>query len=1072
MTKKTCGQIGVVCALVLILSSSIWAQVATGTITGTVNDRSGAALPGAKVAILNEATGASRNLEADEAGRYSAPGLSVGRYRVTGAKEGFQTEIRTGIVLTVAQEAVVDFALAVGSVTQRVEVTGGAPLVESTSSSLGSLVDSRTIRALPLNGRSWDQLALIQPGVTVASPGAVTGNQFNFGTGKRFSVGGQRQTANLFLMDGTDVDDAANSTPGGASGTNLGLETIEEFKIFTNSYKAEYGHSMGSVTTAVTRSGTNNVHGTAFEYIRNSAVDAMNYFDSGSSPPPFKRNQFGGVLGGPIKKDKLFFFAGYEGLRQGLGTTQISTVPTALARQGTLPTGTVTVNPTVVPYLNLYPLPNGRDFGDGSAQFLYAPTAVTNQDNGMARVDYQLNEKNAIFGRYMVDTDRINAPQILPNEISTASSRRQYTTLQWNSVLSNSTLNNFHFAYNRTASRSDFQFTQDESKLSFIAGQPLGTIQLGAVGAAGSRALTMLGNTLGAGPSVSAFNLFEWGDDLSHIVGKHSFKAGVNIQQITENVQVNGSLRGAYTFSSFVSFLQGTPSNFQIASPLGTPFLTNLHQNLYAAYFQDDFKVNSRLTFNLGLRWEAPTNPTDEGGKVSRLPSPAATSMVVSDSFADVGKKNFEPRVGLAWQLNQGGKTVLRAGGGIYHNQFLPYLYHVLAKNPPFAGLFSATNPAFPNGVNLFAGLPPGSSTGLTNLFVLNPQQKTPTNYQYNLSLQQELWRDTVFQVAYAGNRANHLLTEVEADSPIPTVCSTSAANCPAGVANGALFYPANAPRRNPAWNGIRWYQTNGNSRYDSLSVSLRHQSASGLQGQVYYTFSKALDDSSNTSPGESLRSPQSAMNPEDPLADWGLSDFNAKHVLVGNLSYTLPFRTDSRMLGAVVKGWTVNAIASFSSGLPFTPLLATNNSRNRTTAGQADRPNLRPGFSSNPTSGVSAGCPGFAAGTRVGTPRNWFDPCAFSLPIAGTYGNLGRNTIIGPGLADVDLGLEKSFPIHEKANVTFRAEGFNVMNHPNFGLPNTSAIAASGNANPSAGVITQTVTTSRQLQLALRISF
>lgn len=1061
-----------ICALLFLLTATAWGQVATGTISGTVDDKSGGILPGAKVVVVNEETGITRNLDTDQHGRYTAPGLSVGPYRVTATVDGFQTEVRTGIVLTVAREAVVDFSLAVGSVSEKVEVTGGAPLVETTTASLGSLVDGRSIRSLPLNGRSWDQLALIQPGVTVASPGAVTGNQFNYGTGKRFSVGGQRQTSNLFLMDGTDVNDAANSTPGGASGTNLGMETIEEFKVFTNSYKAEYGHSMGSIITAVTRSGTNKYRGTVFEYIRNSAVDARNYFDTTSSPPSFRRNQFGGVLGGPIKKDKLFFFIGYEGLRQGLGTTQISTVPTAQARLGVLPTGNVTVNPTVKPYLALYPLPNGRDFGDGSAQFSYAPTVITNQDNGMGRVDYQINAKNSIFGRYMTDRDEIVAPQVFPNEISTAGSRRQYNTLQWNSVLSDSTLNNFHFAYNRTASLSDFEYTTDVSALTFVAGQTLGTIQLGAVGAAGSRALTMLGNTLGAGPSLSAFNLFEWGDDWTHTAGRHSFKAGVNIQRMGENVQVNGTLRGAYTFSSFPNFLQGIPSNFQIASPIGTPFHADLHQTLMAGYVQDDLKVSSRLSLNLGLRWEAPTNPMDTGGKNSQLSSPAATSLTLTSGFANVQKKNFEPRFGLAWELTQSGKTVLRAGAGIYHNQILPYYYHNLAKNPPFAGLFSATNPPFPNGVSLFTGLTPGSSTGLTNIFVLAPFQKTPTSYQYNVSIQQELWQNTVAQVAYAGNGARHLLTEIEADTPVPTICSSTAANCPAGIPDGTTYYPAGVKRRNTAWNGIRWYQSNGDSAYNSVSFSIRHQSPKGFQGQIFYTYAKAMDDSSNVSPGESLRSPQSAMNPENPKADWALSDFSAKHVVVGNLSYALPFHPHSRALDMAAGGWTVNAITSFSSGLPFTALLATNNSRNQTTAGQADRPNLKPGSTNNPTKGVSAGCAGFLAGTKVGTPTNWYDPCAFTLPTAGTYGNLGRNTLIGPGLQDIDLGLEKTFRIHDFASTTFRAESFNLFNHTNFGLPNTSAFAASGAANPSAGVITQTVTSSRQFQLALRINF
>ena len=404
--------------LVLLAAGIAGAQVNTATILGTAKDTSGAVLPGVQVTILNVDTGISRTATTDAGGRYSAPSLSLGNYRVTGTLAGFETIVRSGIVLTVGQDAVVDLSLTVGGVAQTVEVTGAAPLVEATTASLGSLVDENTIRALPLNGRSWDQLALLQPGVVLLDTGGLGGNSsYLFGTGERFTVGGQRDVSNSFLLDGTNINDQGNGTPGGAAGTNLGVDTILEFKIFTNSFKAEYGHSSGSVTSAITRSGTNGLHGTAFEYIRNSFFDAMNYFDVGSRTPPFKRNQFGGVLGGPIKRDKTFFFGGYEGLRQGQETTQIATVPTALARQGILPktagaktTVTVPVNSAIVPFLNLYPLPNGRDFGDGTGEFLSAPNIITNEDNFMVRVDHQLNAKTSIFGRYTFDNDNVNAP--------------------------------------------------------------------------------------------------------------------------------------------------------------------------------------------------------------------------------------------------------------------------------------------------------------------------------------------------------------------------------------------------------------------------------------------------------------------------------------------------------------------------------------------------------------------------------------------------------------------------------------------------------------------------------------
>ncbi|HEY4355244.1 MAG TPA: TonB-dependent receptor [Acidobacteriaceae bacterium] len=1056
------------------------AQVSLATISGTVKDSSGAVVPEAMVVVLDQDTGISRTIKSDSHGHYSVPALPLGNYRVTGSHQGFATEVRSGIVLTVGAEAVVDLPLTVGAETQTVEVTGAPPLVESTNASMGSLVDDKSIRALPLNGRSWDQLAELQPGVTHTNPGPPTGNQFNFGTGERFSVGGQRPDTNLFLLDGMDINDQANGTPGGAAGTNLGVDTILEFKIYTSSYKAEYGHSMGSVTTAVTRSGTNAFAGTLFEYIRNSALDARNYFDPGTRPPSFRRNQFGGVIGGPIKKDKLFFFGGYEGLRQGLGTTQFATVPTAQARQGNLPCTppsatcvngimTIAVNPAVVPYLNLFPLPNGIDYGDGSGQFLSSPTAVTNEDNAMGRVDYQLSKNTNMFGRYTFDQDSASGPQALPFEFAPNSTRRQYATVQATTVFSAKALNNLRIGYDRTRALTNFTYTSVVTpSLSFVPGQPMGALQLGSVGAtAGTRALTPIGGTNGNGPVAWAFNMYQVSDDFTYSSGKHSYKAGFDLERLQDNYVSNQSLWGVYTFPTLPRFLQGLPSNLQVGSTngqFGHTYETWYRQFIIAGYAQDDYKASQRLTLNFGLRWEASTDPYDKGGKTAILPSLDATSSVPSGSFLHTPKKNFEPRAGLALQLNSSGKTVLRAGAGYYHNQILPFFYQINTKLPPYSALLSATNPAFPNGAAAAA------AQGLIQLLVLNPNEKTPSSIQYNLSIQQQLFKNTLIEISYVGNKAAHLETQTEGDTPIPTICGLG--NCPAGIPAGAPYYPANAPRRNPFWNGIRYWQANGDSEYNAATITLRHQSAKGFEGQVFYTYSKALDDASTDSPGASLRSAQSIMYPGHKELDWGRADFDSTHALVANFTYPLPLKTSVRGLGPVVNGWKLDGIGTFEAGQPMTMILSTSQSRNLSTAGLADRPNLNLGFSNNPIHGKSAGCTGFAAGTQVGTPQHWFDPCAFSLPIAGTYGNVGRNTVIGPGLEEMDFALEKDFKVSEWANVTFKSEVFNILNHANFGLPNATALASTGAANGSAGVITLTSTSSRQLQFALRINF
>jgi hypothetical protein len=1071
MRKIRIGGWLLVCLFVLSAGTAS-AQVSTGTISGTVKDSSGAVLPGTKVVVQNEGTSISRTVEADENGHYTVPSLNPGSYRVTGTRDGFQTEVRAGLVLSVAQEQVVDLSMTVGSVSQSVVVTGAAPLVESTTASVGSLVDDKTIRELPLNGRSWDQLALIQPGVIQTNPGTTGGSPYAFGTGKRFTVGGQRDVANSFLLDGTNVNDQANGTPGGAAGTNLGVDTILEFRIFTNSFKAELGHASGSVTTAVTRSGTNGFHGTAFEYIRNSVLDAKNFFDVGDSPPPFRRNQFGGVLGGPIKKDKTFFFVGYEGLRQALATTLTAIVPNDNARQGILPctavtplpagcgttitTVTVPVNPIVVPYLNLYPIVNGKTFADGTGQFISFPIVPTNEDNVMARVDHQLNDKNSLFGRYELDTDSVNAQQNIPFVSLNERTRRQYTTAQWNSVLSPKAFNNVRFAFNRTHSDYDPEIASSvDPDLSFIPGQELGAINIGALNSS-SLALTQLGSQAGNGPRFWIFNVFEGADDFSYTTGKHSLKFGTDIQRIQDNTASGQTVRGQYGFASLLGFLQGTPTALSATGPVGVLPEWGLRQSVVGVYAQDDYNLNSRITLNIGMRWETATDPHDEKGSNSILPTLSSTSMQVSDRFFSIGKENFEPRVGLAWKVDASGKTVVRSAVGIYHDQILPWAYQLNIINPPFFSKFTANNPPFPDGSSV---LKPGTTVAVT---VFPGIVKTPTDYQYNLTIEREIVKNTVFQIGYVGNQGRHQETEREADTRTPVFVDGNPA---------FPTYTTASPRLNPAFASIQQLQMNGNSSYNSLTTSVRWRAASGFEGQVSYTYAKAEDDSSGVSASDSVRSPQDIMNPFDLRQNWGLADFNVKHAAVGNFTYPFPFHASGRAMGEVVNGWVLNGIVTIQSGMPFTGLMVGGVS-NDGALNLAERPDLVPGASDNPTHGVLGACEGALAGTPVRTAAHWYNPCAFQRPATGTYGDLGRNTIIGPGEQDIDLALAKTFELTESVRAIFRVEMFNVLNHANFGLPTIGAIQANGLPNGSAGSITTTLTPSRQMQFGLRIEF
>lgn len=1021
----------------LTVYSVSFGQVSTGAISGTVSDSTGAVLPGVKVVVLNEDTGISRTVQTDASGRYVAPSLTLGRYRVTATLQGFQTEARNGVVLTVGREAVVNLQLTVGSMVQSVEVTGEAPLVESTSSAMGGLVDDRTMRELPLNGRSYDQLALLQAGVTAYGGGATSGG-FNYGAGTRFSVAGSRGYNNSFLLDGTDINDAANATPGGAAGTNLGVEAIREFKMLTNNFSAEYGRATGAVITAVTKSGTNQYHGTAFHFIRNSALDARNFFDVKNSPPPFKRNQFGGVFGGPIKKDQTFFLGAYEGMRQRLGTTTLVTVPTASAKNGILPTSTVNVNPVIQPFLKLWPNPNGRDFGDGTGEFVSAPTVPTNQDYFIIRMDYQLSEKHSFFGRYSFDNDSVEKLDGLLFAVSKGAARRQYSTFQISSIFRPTVLNAFRFAYNRSAQISDtLPVEKLGPEVSFIPGLPIGRLEIGGRAATAARRITGLG-TSDSVPRSWIYNLFEAGDDVTYIKGNHSFKLGGSFKRIRDNTAQNTSLRGIYTFSSFANVLAGQASNFAAVRP-GQSAYRGIRQSMFAVFGQDDVRVTPRLTLNLGLRWEAVSDPTEVNGLASNLVHVTDPRVTILDSYFEVSKRNFEPRVGFAWQANQSGTLVIRGGFGIFHDQILPVYYAVnVAKYPPFFDLLNLENPRFPDASRDL------TTSGLLRLNAVATSLKTPAKNHYTFSIQQQLFKNTVLEVGYVGSKSTNVPRFGEQNTRSYTLI------------NGQKFFPANSPRKNPNFDEIRTVTTDTNGHYDAMQIKLRRSTSSNLQFQVSYTFSRAIDQASAIATVDSAREAQASLDPEDPARDRGRASFDATNNVVINFGYPLPLRFERKLASFFLSGWEITGIATITDGQPFSVRLGTERSRNGG-GGRADRPDLAPARSNNPI---------------LSRPDKWYDPTAFLFPAAGTYGNVGRNTLIGPGKRVFDLSLLKQFRFKESSTVQFRAEFFNLFNHANFGLPSNRPFTSSGSISGSAGRITDTVTTSRQIQFGLKLIF
>ncbi len=1039
----------VLLGVVLLTGIALQAQVTTGTISGTVKDTSGAVLPGAKVTILNVDTGISRTLLTDSGGRYSAPSLGLGNYRMTVGQEGFQTEVRSGITLTVGREAVVDVQLAVGAVSQTVEVTGEAPLVESTTSAVGGLVDERTIRELPLNGRSYDQLALLEAGVTAYGDGGggLSSGGFLYGTGTRFSVAGSRSYNNSYLLDGTDINDSGNGTPGGAAGLNLGVDAIREFKIVTSMFSADVGRATGAVISAVTKSGTNEMHGSLFHFLRNSALDARNFFDVGSKPPAFKRNQFGGTFGGPIKKDQTFYFGAYEGLRERLGLTQIATVPSPSAKNGLLAGGRVVpVSAAIRPFLVLWPNPNGRDFGDGTAEFINSPSRPTNEDYFMVRIDHQLTSKHSVFGRYTYDNDSRTTPTSLATSVDISASRRQYATLQLSSVLSATLLNSARFAFNRSASKTDNLPTDAiPAGLSFIPGQPIGVIGIGGR-AAGAALIIANAGTSDTAPRFAYYNVFEAADDITVLKGRHSWKWGGNFKRLQDNTAQSTSLRGIYRFDSFESVLTATPNNFGAVRP-GQSAYRGFRQNMYAVFGQDDFRVNPRLTLNLGLRWEAVSDPTEVNHLASRLLHLTDPAFSLSDVFIEITSKNFEPRAGFAWQVNESGKTVVRGGFGIFHDQILPVYYSIAAtKYPPYYERLAVDNPNFPNGYLQL------SSSGLVQINGVAPFLKTPAKNHYTFTLQQQLTKDMVLELGYVGSKGTNVTRYAELNTR------------PYIIVNGQKFFPAGAtanvggPRKNPRFDEIRPLLTDTNAHYDGLQVKLKRATSHNLQFQISYTYSKALDDASTVATGDNSREAQASLDPEEPARDKGRASFDATNNVVINIGYPLPWNFQNKLVSFFVGGWEVSGIGTFTEGQPFSARLGSERSRNGG-GGRADRPDLKPGFSPNPV-------------LQHPTPDRWYDPNAFALPAIGTYGNVGRNTLVGPGRQTIDFSLVKRFAVTESRDFQFRAEFFNILNHANFGLPQNVPLTSTGAVSGSAGRITNVTTTSRQIQFGLKFTF
>ena len=1067
-------------ALALWLGTWAHGQTSGGSILGTVTDDSGARVPGVAVTIRNVATGITRSVQSDATGRYRAPNLDPGLYEVRAELTGFRTAVRQGIQVTVAAEVVADLSLQVGTVTEQVVVTSEAPLIETTSAALSGLVDDKKIRDLPLNGRSFEQLAFLQPGVTPYYRGNAT-RATDQGEGTKFSVSGSRVDSNSFLLDGTNIADQSNATPGSAAGQLLGVEMLQEFRILTGNYSAEYGRYSGGIITAASKAGTNQLHGNLFYFHRNDNLDARDFFEQQKGE--FKRNQFGGTIGGPILRDRTFFFGGYEALRERKGIPNVAIVPDANAHAGCLPgSGTqgncpsglrsVGVAPRVQPFLDLYPLPNGDLFGDGTGEFISSPTRPIREDYTMARIDHQFSDSDFLFVRYNFDDATLSDPDEFPTFTVDSLTRAQYVTVGAKRIFSPTILNEFRAGFSRNYSDQKntplFDVTDD---LLFVPGTQLGLITFR------SPAITTFGGGQGY-PRRFGHNVWQLGDDMTVSRGSHTFKMGFLYERTQSNSTLSRDFGGRYTFEGLQNFLGATAAEISADIP-GTDAVRGWRQHLLGFYFQDDFQVRSNLTLNLGLRYEFATVPTEVNGKIANFPNPLTdTAPHLGDPWFEGSYKDFAPRVGLSWDPWGNGKTAIRAGFGMYFDHLVAQpLNRAMSRVPPFQLSLRLTGAAaqFPRVDPSRLVAPP-----LTSLTSYNLQNKMfdPTKIGYSFSIQQEILPRTMVNVAYAGAHSYHQLVGNNGNNRLPSPI-------PAGQTRTGKFFLSSSPRRNPNLGQLQFMITpEGSSTYHSLQLSLNRRFSNGLQLQASYTHSKFLADSEAVFGRGIDVGGTVPQDPDNIGAERSLSSFDIRNYFAFNYTYDLPLaRNLTGVAGKVLSGWQLNGILGLANGTPVNMLSGFSRSRNGATGTQVtDRPDLLPGFEGkNLTEGVSAGCTGFPAGP-VGTPDRYVDLCAFGLPPAGFYGNLGRNTIISPGLANFDFAVMKNLSLTESKSLQFRFEFFNLFNRANLNRPGPpqegTRILEASSSDPlgariaSASAIQSTITDPRRIQLGMKFTF
>jgi hypothetical protein len=1100
------------CGLCLVISPPLFAQVAGGTLSGTIKDPSGAGVPNADVVIKNSATGITRNVTTNADGFYTAANLLPGNYEIAVSATGFNTEINKGITINVGSQPVSDVVLQIGTVSNRVEVTTDAPTVQLTSSDISATVNATTVRELPLNGRSWTDLAALQPGVATieTQPSFSTSDRGNRGFGQQLTISGARPQQNNYRLDGISLNDYANGAPGSVLGGNLGVDAIQEFSVLTSNYSAEYGKTSGGVVNAVTRSGTNAFHGSGYEFFRNSALDARNFFEDPTKPKAvFRRNQFGGSIGGPIVKNRTFFFADYEGIRQSKGIANVNFVPSLDARNGILggvpiPGG---VDPAAQKYLALYPLAEPSNCGADVCQFNYSSQQVVTENFVTTRIDHKFSDKDSLFVTYLFDKTPYSSPDPFGNVQFDSLSSRQIVAAEETHSFTPNFLNALRFGYNHEVVNNLVPLrainpSAADSSLGAFAGRDAAVVNITGL-------TSMTGGVGGTASNLYDWDSFQWYDDAFWTKGTHAIKFGVAVERMLLQDISSTDSNGIWSFKDLRSFLTNNPSKFQ-GGVISTLTPRDLRQTLIGGYVQDDWRARPNLTVNLGLRYEMTTVPTEIHGKLANLRNLSDALPHLGDPFfSNPTTKNFEPRLGFAWDPFHNGKMAVRGGAGLFDVLPLPYESQILTLHAaPFFQYTSLRvgSPSLATPLTFFVVPPEDIIANKVRSTYIEPNPKRNYVAQWNLNLQYQLTPNLAAMIAYVGSRGVHQPYRVdEADLVIPTKTSVGYL-WPQVDVNGNLTSGPNAGLPpdpiNPAYSSISAMFYQGRSYFNAVELQLAKRMSHGFQLQGAFTWGKSIDTSSATVAGDAFGNSISSLNWFDPTLSRGLSDYNVGRVLVVNGTWDVP--TPKSISGPerwLAEGWELGLIFTASDGVPFTPTWGTGGDpANTLSSDDFAYPNR-------------LGGPGCSTLTNPGNPNNYIKTECFAIPTApdmafftancdqqppsvggppplplqcfNLRGNAGRNILIGPGISNLDFSVFKNNQIKrisENFNVQFRVEMFNVLNHPNFAPPgpgagNTDIFDATGaslapSLGGTAGVLTRTTIPERQIQFAMKIIF